>query len=82
MRPLGHPGLQLDSSSIDDELAVTVMVDRLQVFLRGIDPGFDHFKNEQVVLVYQPCIHDIALQIGEALGDKWRGNLLGRMSRL
>lgn len=76
--PIRASGLQLDSPSIDDELAVTVMVNRLRVFLRSIDPGFDHFKNKQVVLIRQPCIDDIALQIGEALGDKWRRNLLGR----
>ncbi len=38
------------------------MVNGLRVLLRRIDPGFDHFKNEQVVSAHQPCIDDLALQ--------------------
>ncbi len=67
--------MQLDLFSIEDELTVTVMVDRLRVFLRSIDRGFDHFENEQVVLVHQPCIDDLAFEISKALGDEWRGNV-------
>jgi len=74
---LGHLGLQLDCPSIDDELAVTVKVDRLRVLLRWIDPGFDHFQNEEIVLIDKPRIDNLAFQIGETLGDERRGNALG-----
>jgi len=56
---------------------MTVMVDRLWVFLRRIDPGFDHFEDEQVVFADKPRIHDLAFEICKALGDEGRGNALG-----
>lgn len=76
-----HSGCQRDCPSIDDELAVTVMVDRLRVLLRRIDPGFDYFENEQVVLADKPRINDLAFEVGKALGNERRGNLFGRNCR-
>jgi len=78
---LGHCGFQLDSPAIDAELAVTVMVERLGVLLRRIDPGFDCFENEQVVLADKPRIDDFAFEVGKALGDERRGNLFCRNCR-
>lgn len=47
----GHSGCELDGSSIDDKLTVAVMVNGLGVLLRWVDPGFDHFENEQVATI-------------------------------
>jgi len=54
------------------------MVNGLRIFLHRIDPGFENFQNEKIVLADQSGIDDLAFEIGEAFGDEWRDNLLGR----
>src|SRR5665647_700057 len=48
---LSHFRLQLDHLAIHSEPAVSVMVDGLGILLRRIDPGLEHFKDEEIVLV-------------------------------
>jgi hypothetical protein len=48
---LSHSRLQLDHLAIHSEPAVSVMVDGLRILLRRIDPGPEHFRDEEIVLV-------------------------------
>jgi len=53
------------------------MVDRLRVLLRRIDPVLEHLKNEEIVLVHQTSVGDLAFEIGETLCYQGRRNSLG-----
>jgi hypothetical protein len=46
---LWHSRLQLDHIAVDSKPAVSVMVDGLRILLRRIDPGLEHFKDEEIV---------------------------------
>ncbi len=48
------------------------MVHRLGLFLGRIDPGLEHFEDENIVLGRQPHIDDLALEIGITLLDERR----------
>ncbi len=43
-----------------------------RVFPRGVDPGFKHLKDEEIVLACQTCVDDSAFEIGITLGDERR----------
>jgi len=76
-----HFRCQPDLPAIDDELAAAAMMNCLRILLSLIDPGFDHFENEEVIFAHQPGIDDLAFEVGEAFGNEWRGNLLGGRGR-
>src|SRR5208282_2588937 len=74
---LWHSRLQLDHLAIHSEPAVSVMVDGLWILLSGIDPGLEHFKDEEIVLVDETGIGHLAFEIGETLGHQRRRHALG-----
>ena len=53
------------------------MVDGLWMLLGRVCPGFDHFKNEEIVLVDEMSIDHLAFKVGEALGHQRRRDTLG-----
>jgi|RhiMethySRZTD1v2_1073278.scaffolds.fasta_scaffold836342_3 hypothetical protein len=57
------------------------MVDGLGRFLFRIDPGLDPLEDEEVVAVDEPRVGHSAFDIGEALGNERRLDLLGRQLR-
>src|ERR1017187_2876283 len=65
---LSHSRFQLDHVAIHGDPAVSVMVDGFRVPLRRIDPGLEHFKDEEIVLVDETGIGHLAFEIGETLG--------------
>jgi len=44
------------------------MVDGLGILLRGVEPGLEYFKDEQVKLVRETSISHPTFEIREALG--------------
>ena len=72
-----HSRLQLDHLAIYNELAVSEMVDGLRILLRRINPGLEHFKNEEVVLVDETSVGHLAFEIGKTLGHERRCHPLG-----
>jgi hypothetical protein len=54
-----------------------MMMDCPGMFLRTVDPCFDHLKNEDAILVYQRCVDDPAFKIGVAFNDKRRADAGG-----
>ena len=49
------------------------MMNCLGIFLRWVDPGFDDFENEEVVLGHEARIGYAAFEIGEAIRhERWR----------
>jgi hypothetical protein len=48
---LWHSRPKLDHLAIHSELAVSVMVDGLRIFLRLVGPGPKYFKDKEIVLV-------------------------------
>ena len=57
------------------------MMDGLRLLLLGIDPGLEHFENEQAVRVHQARIGHFAFEIGEAFLDQRRRYALGGQGR-
>ena len=53
------------------------MVNGLRIFLRRIDPGLEHFEDEEIVLVDETGIGHLAFEIGETLGYQRRRHALG-----
>src|SRR5271157_4471922 len=74
---LWHSRLQLDHLAIHSEPAVSVMVDGLRILLRRIDPGLEHFQDEEIVLVDETGIGHLAFEIGETFGHQRRRHALG-----
>ena len=77
MAASAHLRSQLDGPAVDDERAITVMVDGLGLLLRRIDPRFEHLENEEIVLVHQTAIGHFAIQIGKAFSDQGCRDALG-----
>lgn len=57
------------------------MMNRLRIFLRGIDPALEHFQYEKVIPVHKTGIDYLALEIGETFGHQWRRHPFGRPGR-
>jgi hypothetical protein len=47
-----HSRSQLDGLAVDNEAAVTTVVNGFGILLCRIDPGFEHFQNEEIVFVH------------------------------
>src|ERR1017187_1488533 len=52
------------------------MVDGLRILLRRVDPGLEHFKDEEIVGVDETCIDHMAFEIGETLSYQRRRHAL------
>ena len=57
-RKLLHLGGQLDRSAGNHEGPFAEMMDRPRTFFRGVDPRFEHFQNEEAILLRPPRIDD------------------------
>src|SRR5271166_796459 len=69
---LSHLRLQLDRLTVDDEPAVSVMVDGLGVLLRRVRPGFQHLDDKEVVSVDKAGVGYHAFEIGKTFGHERR----------
>ena len=52
------------------EFAFALMMNRLGIFPRGVNPRLHDFQDEEVVFRHQLRIHDPAFQAGVTLGDQ------------
>ena len=52
------------------------MMNRLRIFLRGIDPALEHFQYEKIISVHKTGIDHLALEIGETFGYQRRSRAL------
>jgi hypothetical protein len=57
------------------------MVYRLRLFAGDVDPGFEDFKDKDVVLRYKPCIDYPAVEIRITFCDERRSHARGRQWR-
>lgn len=78
---LSHLRLQLDRLTVDDEPAVSVMVDGLGVVLRRVRPGFQHLDDKEVVSVDKAGVGYLAFEIGKTFGHERRRYALRRRGR-
>jgi len=62
----------MDCLTGNHERAFAKMMNRLRMLLPRINPGFDHLKDEEVVLNYHIPINNLAFKIGIAFVDKRR----------
>lgn len=68
---LFHFGGQLDRLAGYHESASSAVVNRPRVFACGVDPRFEHLKDEEVVFGYHLSVDDLAFKIRIALVDEW-----------
>lgn len=67
---LFHFGRQLDRLAGYHESTSPAMMNRLRVFACGVDPRFEHLKDEEVVFGYHLPVEDLAFKIRIALVDE------------
>jgi hypothetical protein len=67
-----HARLQREARPVDHELAVTAVMNGLRLLLRRIDPGLQHFEDEQIIVFDEAPVGYLAFQVGETFGDERR----------
>jgi hypothetical protein len=73
-----HARLQREARPVDHELAVTAVMNGLRLLLRRIDPGLQHFEDEQIIVFDEAPVGYLAFQVGETFGDERRLDARGR----
>ena len=53
-------------------------MDGLDVFMRRLGPRLQHFQDEQIVLVHETGIDDLAFEIGKTLRNQRRRDAFRR----
>lgn len=72
----------MDRLSGNHERAFAKMMNRLRMLLQWINPGFDNFKDKEIVFGHHLLINNPAFKIGIAFVDKRRLNARGVYSRV
>ena len=78
VRPFHHLLPEIENPAVNYEGAISVVMDRPTFLPFDINPRLHGFEDEEVVLANQASVRNSTFDVGKALGNERRRNLLGR----